>query len=150
MPIPLPALSFSGSESTAAFLKEHVDLTKDETWIKYANRVAGYDGISLSVAATNSTGSTANPSDVQLHFFISDRGDLAPDTLAAAVPLLDANLPGGMPTLQYDSGLVPISAAAGQLLRGGDFYLYVTGSPQNISLQTSEAHMNLKVRLSLL
>ena len=95
------------------------------------------------MAAVNDTGG-----DAQLRYYVSDESNLTAGTLNSATSLLTAIIPAG--SMQYDSGSVPLTSEAARIISDGRFYLYVSGSPDNITLRTSNTHLTVKVRVSVI
>lgn len=125
------------------FVKVPVDLSADPDWTQNAGHISGFDSISLTMAAVNDTGG-----DAQLRYYVSDESTLTAGTLSSATSLLTAIIPAG--SMQYDSGFVPLTSEAARIISDGHFYLYVSGSPDNITLRTSNTHLTVKVRVSVI
>lgn len=125
------------------FVKIPVDLSADPDWTQNAGHISGFDSIALTMATVNDTGS-----DVQLRYYVSDESNLTTGTLSAATSLLTAAIPVG--SIQYDSGFAPLTSEAARTISDGRFFLYVSGSPDNITLRTSNTHLTVKVRVSVI
>lgn len=150
LPVSLGTMTFNGSPATPLFLKTTVVTSGTAEWQAVLGRITAYQGISLTMRATNATGAPTNPDAVHLRFYVSDREDLTPETLAqAGVFLLDVNLPATVPTVLYDSGDLPLPAAAGPVLADGAFTLYTTGTPIDVQVQVVNALLRVKVRTSI-